>query len=547
MISNDIKYSSFHYLIALLKEYGIKNIVASPGTQNAAFNLFVQDDDFFNVYSVVDERSAVYVANGIAIETNEPVVITCTEATASRNWLSGLTEAYYSKLPIIACSFFNSDLNKFSFSQQFVDRSVSQNDIKEMSVELPKITNEKEKNKALTVLNAALSTAKNFKTPVHINCPAFLDVEQINNIKSLPKDIYSTEVYKANFPDFSHELDNQKVAIFIGAHSRFSLSCENAISEFAKKLNIPVFCDSNSNYYGHNKILISQLNNKFKNDLTPDIIIDIGEVCGEYSSFALFSNAKIWRISPDNKFHTRYNKPIEKLFCCEEEVFFNSFKNLKKTAYFDEVSKNIVKFNSIDLPFSLPYIARGLSYNLPINSTLHLAILNSLRSMNYFDLAQNINVKANVGGFGIDGACSTLVGQSLVDENKKCFGLVGDLAFFYDMNILGNRHLKNNLRFLLVNNNKGAEFHLKTNSISKIENKIERLNKIVSAAGHFSNGAKAWAEACGFEYFCANDKNEFDNLIKDFCLKEFEKPVLFECFTNVEDENEAIKVLENEK
>ena len=98
------------------------------------------------------------------------------------------------------------------------------------------------------------------------------------------------------------------------------------------------------------------MNNKFKNDLTPAIIIDIGEVCGEYSSFALFSNVKIWRISPDNKFHTRYNKPIEKLFCCEEEVFFNSFKNLKKTAYFDEVSKNIVKFNSIDLPFSLPYI-----------------------------------------------------------------------------------------------------------------------------------------------------------------------------------------------
>ena len=167
--------------------------------------------------------------------------------------------------------------------------------------------------------------------------------------------------------------------------------------------------------------------------------------------------------------------------------------------------------------------------------------------MNYFDLPQNINVKANVGGFGIDGACSTLVGQSLVDENKKCFGLIGDLAFFYDMNILGNRHLKNNLRFLLVNNNKGAEFHTVLTRISRIENKTERLNKIVSAAGHFSNGAKAWAEACGFEYFCANDKKEFDNLIKDFCLKEFEKPVLFECFTNVENENEAIKVLENEK
>ena len=100
--------------------------------------------------------------------------------------------------------------------------------------------------------------------------------------------------------------------------------------------------------------------------------------------------------------------------------------------------------------------------------------------MNYFDLPQNIDVKSNVGGFGIDGACSTLLGQSLVNKDKKCFGLIGDLAFFYDMNILGNRHISNNLRFLLVNNSRGAEFLLSTAYI----NKIAILHSVVE----FENG-----------------------------------------------------------
>lgn len=102
---NTASYNVVHYVIAMLKQYGIKNIVASPGTQNAYFNYFVQEDPYFNCYSVIDERSAAYVATGIAYETGVPVVITCTEATASRNYLSAMTEAYYKKLPIVALTF----------------------------------------------------------------------------------------------------------------------------------------------------------------------------------------------------------------------------------------------------------------------------------------------------------------------------------------------------------------------------------------------------------------------------------------------------------
>ena len=85
-------------LIYLLKAHNIKKLIVSPGTANSVFVGSIQNDPFFEIYSCVDERSAAYMACGLSIETNEPVVISCTGATAARNYMSGATEAFYSKL-----------------------------------------------------------------------------------------------------------------------------------------------------------------------------------------------------------------------------------------------------------------------------------------------------------------------------------------------------------------------------------------------------------------------------------------------------------------
>ena len=69
-------------LIALLKANGIRKIVASPGAKNITFVGSLQNDPFFEMYSVVDERSAAYMACGLAAESGEPVVLSCTGATA---------------------------------------------------------------------------------------------------------------------------------------------------------------------------------------------------------------------------------------------------------------------------------------------------------------------------------------------------------------------------------------------------------------------------------------------------------------------------------
>ena len=89
-------------LIAGLKNHKIKKVIVSPGTTNVMFVASIQNDSWFELFSAPDERSAAYMACGMAYETGEPIVLTCTGATASRNYMPGLTEAFYRKLPILA-------------------------------------------------------------------------------------------------------------------------------------------------------------------------------------------------------------------------------------------------------------------------------------------------------------------------------------------------------------------------------------------------------------------------------------------------------------
>lgn len=534
-------HSTLKYLIAMLKIYGIKNIVSSPGAQNARFNSLIQNDTDFNSYSVVDERSAAYVATGIAHEIKKPVVITCTGATASRNYLSALTEAFYREIPIIAVTFFNPDTNKFTLSPQYVDRAITQNDIKHISVELPLIDTPRDIKNCLLALNASLGKAVYLNQPVHINCPAYNDFEDTDD--SLPTDIWKTEYYFDDFENIKNEMHNKKIAIFIGSHKNFSQQEQAYISEFVKSWNMPVFCDHTSHYFGENKILVAQAVNMLRlANNKPDIIIDIGGICGEYSSTTLFKNTDIWRISQEQTPKSRFGGKVTKIFYCPEKNFFKTLKNksVEDNNYYKDIANKVNSIKVPALPLCSALICKELSENIPQNSSLHLAILNALRNMNFFKLDNSIDVNCNVGGFGIDGPLSTIVGQSYANKNKKFYALVGDLAFFYDMNALGLRDISKNLRILLLNNNGGIEFRLG----GKIEDTLgEDAGKLIASSNHYKNGAADWTKSCNFHYMSAKNKQDFQKQIRDFCTAEFEKPVLFEVFCSIKDEQEGLKTM----
>ncbi len=157
-------------LIALLKAHSIRKVVACPGNTNAIFVASIQNDKDFEVYSCVDERSAAYMACGLAQQSGEPVVITCTEATASRNYFPGLTEAYYRKLPILVITGFH-DLNNIGqLYTQAIDRSQQPKDTIKYSTTIGHCESSKDEwHVNLEINKAILELTRNGGGPVHIN------------------------------------------------------------------------------------------------------------------------------------------------------------------------------------------------------------------------------------------------------------------------------------------------------------------------------------------------------------------------------------------
>lgn len=540
------------FFIAFLKQYGIRKIVASPGTTNITFVSSVERDDFFEIYSCVDERSAAYMAVGLSEQSKEPVVLSCTGATASRNYIPALTEAYYRKLPIIACTSTQNLHNIGHLVPQVIDRGSLPKDIAVCSINLLTIKNEDDAWHSQIILNKAFTSLfYRGGGPVHINMETTYSREY--SIKTLPPiKLIKTIRFQDDFPP----LPNGNIGIFMGSHLPMTQEQTKIIESFALRYDAVVFKDHTSNYNGRNALnfVIKGAQDVKHNNISFDLIIHIGDVSGDYCTMSLMrSTSQVWRVSNDGEMRDTFKK-LNYVFDMDEEEFFSKYLALSPSIeerndfYQTCYAEKQRLFNQIpDLPFSNIYIAKFLSDKLPQNIVLHLGILNSLRSWNFFDIAKDIEVYSNVGGFGIDGCLSSLVGTALASKDKLCFAVLGDLATFYDLNVLANRYLPKNIRILMINNGLGQEFKNYNHAGAMFG---EESNSFIAAKGHNGNKSpnliKHFAEDLGFKYICANNKEEFLQRYKVFVEDRIgESPILFEVFTKEEDETKALYLMRN--
>ena len=556
MINKDKFYSdevNAQIIVALLKANNISRVIASPGTTNLPIIGSVQNDPFFKVFSSVDERSAAYLACGMAYETGEPIVISCTGATASRNYMPGLTEAYYRKLPIIAITSTASLEAVGHLLPQCIDRSQQPKDIAKLCVTLPKVNSQDDFWDCEIKVNKAITECMRAGGgPVHINlATSYLGTF---TTKELPK-VRAIKRYTQNEQLPILEKDT-KVAIFIGCHKPFSEAEARALEVFADSNNAVILCDHTSSYRGSKRILGSlpcfqTLYSKPEiKSLRPALVIHIGEISGDYPILGFLGGIECptWRVSRDGEIRDRF-KTISAVFEMPEDIFFSSYAQSvgqSNDSYYQAWKDYDTKLRNIpyEIPFSNTWIADILSKKLPINSALHLGILNSLRNWNLFEVDQSISSISNVGGFGIDGCLSTLIGAALASPSKLFFGVVGDLAFFYDLNALGNRHIPSNVRILLINNGGGGEFELSTHMGSQFG---EQTGDYISAEGHFGKKSKTLvkdlASNLGFTYHSASSKDNFLASLDKFIAFKQMGPIIFECFTSFEDESNALDTL----
>lgn len=546
-------------VIALLKEYGIRNIIASPGTTNVPFVYSVQNDSFFKVYSAIDERSAAYMACGLAAESGKPVVLSCTGATASRDYMPGLTEAFYRKLPVLALTSMHFTEDIGNLSTQILDRSVIPNDIARYHTSLEMIENERMAKDEELRINIALSElTRDGGGPVAVQL--ITDGNYTFSATSLPKVNRINRFLPEKISEWPELPDNAKIAVLLGAHRTFSATESEMLEHFVETHDAVVFSDISSGYHGKfafgSALACIQLqNNPIRSAFEPDLVIHVGEMTGDYNTMGFLTglNCPVWRVSLDGEFRQHFAR-LENVFQCSNEFFFSHYASNKHVEsgyrtkwenYDIQLRKRMPEF-----PFSNIWMAQQLYSMIPAGSIVHSAILSSLSSWDYFPLSKDVRSSANVGGFGIDGCTSTLIGASL-SSHELCFCITGDLAFFYDMNSLGCREIGPNLRILLINNGLGMTFKLSNHVGSQIG---PSANIFIAAEGHNAaaksvtgnqSPARAWAESLGFKYLSASSKEEF-NAAKDiFTSKDSEAPILFECFTHEEDERTARDLIDS--
>ena len=532
-------------VIALLKAFGIKKVIASPGGTNPALVASLQYDGNFEIYSCVDERSAAYMACGMSEESNEPVVLCCTGATASRNYMPGLTEAYYRKLPIITLTCSRPLEAIGQLIPQVTDRTSYPNDIFVDGAQLTPVCNKQEEQQCAYLVNRVLlASMRHGGGPVHLN---IVSISQSCDTDCLPiVPVIRRFMFYDQLPQIS---SCGKIAIFIGSHKEFEKDEIVSIDRFCSKYNAIVLCDHTSSYQGNYRIDYSLIGTQVLhtfNLLDLELLIHIGEISGDYQTPKCIQAKNIWRISEDGELRMTFGH-IEAVFEMPEKLFFEHYVlDLDKVethecSYYSEVSKvyDELVAKIPELPFSHIWIAQSLASILPHNSVIHFAILNCLRSWNFFKIDSSIKTMCNVGGFGIDGCTSSLIGASLVHREKIYYLFTGDLAFFYDLNAIGNRHIGGNIRIILINTGNGAEFlHFQS---PKYEVGVEPF---IAAEGHFGNCSstfvKGMAESLGFDYYAIKSKVEFEN-VKHLIVKDkiSDKPLFFEVFTTAEDQSSA--------
>lgn len=534
-------------LIQVLKAHGIKKVIASPGTTNACLVSSMQSDPFFEIYSAPEERSGAYMACGMAAESGEPVVLSCTGATASRNYMPALTEAFYRKLPILTVTSSRRNAYIGHNCDQVTDRTVLPNDVAKISVQMPIVLDDvSEWNCIINANKAVLELYHRGGGPAHINLETTYSKKKVADIQ--PVRIIRRFMKYDEFPNITA----QRVCIFVGAHVEMDDKLERAISEFCKKYNGIVLCDHTSNYRGEYRAFCNIVADQYYWKSTiqnVELMVHIGDIS---SSDYKIQAKEVWRVNPDGEIRDTFQK-LYNVFEMKEVEFFEYYDKKKQDysnselliAYHQEEKEILSRMP--EFPFSNIWIASVTAKKLPSNSVLHLGIRNSLRSWNYFDTQETVTGYSNTGGFGIDGSLSTVIGAALCHPDRLYYCVLGDLAFFYDMNALGNRHVPSNIRILVVNNGLGFEMKFPASWGYSIANSIGvSEDNYVCAAGHYSSPdlIKSYVYGLGFEYLKVSTKEQYlDCLPKIVSNEKQDRTLVVEIVVNSENEDAALNLI----
>lgn len=523
-----------------LLAFGIDHIVLSPGSRNGALTMQFANDKRFNTFSVIDERSAGFVALGMAQQIQKPVVVCCTSGSATANYFPAVTEAFFQNIPLIVLSADRPEHLVDNFDGQTIRQKnlFESHSVHNVQLSESEETDDLTRNMLLT--KYALIDCINKSAPIHINMPFS---EPLYEYVTTP----DIEIDKITFDEKIYpEIDvfqymrrwntASKKLVLVGMHSP-NKAFNDLLVKLAQDDSVVILHEVTSNIHHErffNKIdqVIFPYPEEELEDLKPEILLTIGQniVSKKVKRFLREHRAEQhWHLDeywqPDtyqiltDKIETKPELFLEQLV---------QFVNPKASDYYNKWNQirvaNEEKHHSYlqMIPFSDLKVFDSIIRNFPANWHIQYGNSTVIRYGLLFDHSAANPIFCNRGTSGIDGSTSTAVGACIASGENTVI-ITGDISFLYDSNALWNVHMPKNFRIILINNGGGNIFKFipGPSDTDVVEEYFETKHQWT---------AEHLAKMYGFDYHIVNNLTDLESAYSLF-YQESERPQILEIDT----------------
>lgn len=531
-------------LVSLLKLHDIQHIVLCPGSRNAPIVHSLSVDASFFCYAVTDERSAGFYALGIALERGAPVAVCCTSGSALVNLYPAVAEAYYQRVPLVIISADRPEAWIGQMDGQTLPQPNVFGSLCRCAVNLPIGDREDDEWLCNRRINEALIAVRRHRGPVHINIPlaeplftfTTPTLPEVRKISLLPRQ-----------PEAVRQLalKAERPLIIVG-----QLTVDEAQRLVPKLTSLTphavVLGEHLSNSYqtlGTFDALLATLDAEQLTKLQPDLVITLG---GHIISKRLkqwlrqYPPLMHWHIAPEGEVADLFSGALTHI--CDEEQWFAMASSLPQETLAATPYQSLWQDLGGRVPepepaYSALAAAGALMHRMPQGSVLHLANSLSVRLAQLYRLTSDVSVQCNRGVNGIEGSLSAAMGYASVSEELN-FVLIGDLSFFYDMNVLCTP-LRSNVRIVVLNNSGGGIF----STLPGLSPQADSYGYIV---GQQQRSVRLWAEDSGLVYRSVQRGGELEEAIEELCSPALEKPMLVEVLTDMQTDSLELNKYYNE-
>lgn len=526
-------------LVALLKAHGVTRVVISPGSRHYPIVRSLEADSDFDLYSVVDERSAAFFGIGLIRATGEPSAVLTTSGTAAVNLASAMADAYYQRLPLVAITADRLPQLLDQMEDQMVDQTeLFAGTIRARGLLRP-IESDVDHWYNNRVINEVLLAMRvNGVGPVHINAPIAGHTGLKYDVAELPAarviSHHTPSAWATDWSGVSSRLRGKRVMLLWGQSDPPDEQLLQALDFFTSRTDSIVISDHLGNLHTRNSLpnafLTLRSGSVRRGALTPDVVISMGGalfLIDEVKAVLRRGEVEHWRVDPDGQVVDPFGQLTDIFQVAPLDFLRNAVAVEEPVASANYLSEGIEIAQSLPAPDSaygeLSVIGKFLE-RLPQGVALHVANSAPMRMAHLYPIDTTVLVLGNRGVNGIDGTMSATIGYAAASQ-RPTFLVIGDLSFFYDMNSLGIRHFPPTLRILLINNGGGALMHA-----APVPPSLSDQASRHTSAGHV-NSARGWVESLGLGYRSARDQGEFEDSLGWFFEQTRQGPRVFEVFT----------------